>query len=107
MSRAEEVARFKHLTENVLPALARDGGWPIRLDHCFKRICLDYAFEDVWYKHLPKPAERYIEGEPLARALACAEELSREGEALLHARNHASLRYRGKLRRENTQTAQA
>ncbi len=92
----ERVARFKVLTEQTLPALAREGRWPIRLDHCFKRICLDHAFGDVWYKHLPRPAERHLGGEALGRALACAEELASEGRTLLRERDSASLRYRGK-----------
>lgn len=98
MSRAEEVARFKHLTENVLPALARDGGWPIRLDHCFKRICLDYAFGGVWYEHLHRPAERYLTGAALLRATQCAEDLLLRGPDLLRERNLESLGFRGKLK---------
>lgn len=93
-----QVQRFKHLTETSLPALAAEHHWPIRLDHCFKRICLDYAFEDVWYKHLQRPAERHLAGEPLLRAVACAEELLQQATDLLQIRNAASLRYRGKSR---------
>lgn len=91
-----QIAHFKRLTEEVLPALARQESWPIRLDHCFKRICLDYAFEDVWYQHLARPAERHITGVPLARAIACAEELIAAGLPALKTHNAASLRYRGK-----------
>ena len=97
MTHAQDIARFKHLTEAVLPALAREHRWPLRLDHCFKRVCLDYAFEDVWYNHLKRPAERHIGGEPLARALAAAEQIAAEGLPTLKAMNLASLRYRGKL----------
>ena len=99
-SSAEEaqVLRFKHLTETALPASAKQERWPIRLDHCFKRICLDHAFEDVWYHHLPRPAERHLQGASLARAVACAEQLLRGGLPLLDERNRASLGYRGKLR---------
>ena len=96
--RAAAIARFKHLTEVALPERARAERWPIRLDHCFKRICLDYAFGDVWYKHLRKPAERHLAGGPLQCALACAEALLAEGLPLLARRNTESLRYRGKLR---------
>lgn len=92
------IARFKQLTEAALPARAREARWPIRLDHCFKRICLDYAFGDVWYNHLPRPAERHLAGEPLQRAIQCAEDLLAGDRALLDQRNTESLRYRGKLR---------
>ncbi len=93
------VARWKQLTEHILPAHAREQHWPIRLDHCFKRICLDHAFGDVWYAHLPKPAERHLRGAPLARAVACAEALAAGDRPLLDRRNAESLRYRGKTPR--------
>ena len=97
-ARGEAVARFKHLTETVLPQLAREARWPLRLDHCFKRVCLDHAFQDVWYRHLKKPAEKHINGEALDRALRCAEEIAEEGRPLLDIRNRESLAYRGKLK---------
>lgn len=97
-SRAESIAEWKRLTEQVLPALARQHGWPLRLDHCFKRVCLDHAFGDVWYNHLKRPAERHLHGDALQRALGCARSLAEEGEPLLRLRNDESLRYRGKGR---------
>ncbi len=97
-ARNEAVAEWKRLTEDVLPRLAAEGRWPLRLDHCFKRVCLDYACNDVWYRHLQKPAERHITGEALQRALHCARSLAAEGEPLLRQRNEESLRYRGKAR---------
>ena len=56
------VQRFKYLTEVALPARAAAHRWSVRLDHCFKRICLDHAFADVWYTHLQRHAERQITG---------------------------------------------
>ena len=96
-ARVTAVARWKTLTEHTLPQLARLHRWPLRLDHCFKRVCLDHAFADVWYRHVRKPAERHIEPEALGRAIACAEEIVAEGEPLLRLRNRESLQYRGKL----------
>ncbi len=90
------LARYKDLTEQVLPAMAREQHWPVHFDHCFKRICLDFAFEDIWYRHLAKPAERHIAGPALQRALACAEEIAAGGVAVLQQRDAASLRVRGK-----------
>lgn len=95
-SREDQITEWKHLTEHVLPAFAKEHRWLLRLDHCFKRVTLDYAFQDVWYKHLQKPAERNIEGETLTRALACARDIAEQGEPLLRARNQESLAYRGK-----------
>ena len=97
--RAARIARFKQLTEVDLPARAQKERWPIRLDHCFKRICLDHAFGDVWYNHLARPAERHLEGQALGRALGCAEALLTGDRALLDERNNASLVYRGKWKK--------
>ncbi len=98
MTRDGQIRRLKQLTEELLPARAREFRWPIRLDHCFKRICFDAAFGDVWYRHLKRPAERHLTGEPLARALGCAEELFAGDASLLAERNRQSLAWRGKLR---------
>ena len=98
MTEPEQIARFKLLTEQSLPQRAREKRWPLRLDHCFKRVCLDYAFQDVWYRHLKRPAERHIAGEPLALALRCAEDLLADDGTLLRLRNEESLRWRGKPR---------
>ena len=103
--REAHVERFKQLTEVELPAKAREQRWPIRFDHCFKRICLDYAYGDVWYKHLKKPAEKNIDGDPLRHAIACAEEILAGGLTLLRERNNASLSYRGKLTKSAPATA--
>ncbi|MGI4756462.1 MAG: hypothetical protein ACRYGF_06390 [Janthinobacterium lividum] len=95
-SREAEVAEWKRLTEKVLPALAKQHRWPLQLDHCFKRVCLDFAFQDVWYRHVQKPAERHMGADALARAIGCALEIVHCGESLLRERNEESLRYRGK-----------
>lgn len=97
MDRPQQIARLKLLTETVLPARAKERSWPIRFDHCFKRICLDAGFKDVWYHHLPRPAEKHIAGDALAQSLRCAEDLARGDLALLEQRNRDSLRWRGKL----------
>ncbi len=97
-NRATQIAEWKRLTEQVLPALAAEHRWPLRLDHCFKRVCLDHTFGDVWYRHVKKPAELHIEGEALERALLCARELAEQGEPLLRERNDSSLRFRSKGR---------
>lgn len=90
------VARFKQLTEHTLPSRAKAERWPVRFDHCFKRICLDWAFGDVWYQHLARPAERHLRGAELERAVLCAEALLDGGLPVLQERDAASLRWRGK-----------
>lgn len=94
--REEMVGRWKELTEVRLPGLAREGRWPLRLDHCFKRVCLDWAHGGVWYEFCAKPAERHMSDEALGRAVQCAEEIVEGGLEMLRERNQASLRWRGK-----------
>jgi len=90
------LALFKQLTEDLLPARARVESWPIRFDHCFKRICLDAAFQDIWYRHLKKPAERHIEGDALVRATEAAGRILTEGRPALDHLNRLSLKYRNR-----------
>ena len=102
MSEAAEqhgIAHWKYLTEFALPQRAMEEHWPLRLDHCFKRVCLDYAFGGEWYRFIAKPAERHLHGEALLRAIQCALDILQQGKPLLEARNRQSLAYRGKLKR--------
>lgn len=97
-----KLSRWKHLTETLLPTRAQQLHWPIKLDHCFKRITLDHATNDIWYNHLPRPAERHLSGPTLDRALAAAESLLTGDQTLLDQLNQASLQHRGKLRPHHT-----
>jgi hypothetical protein len=92
------ISKFKALTEDVLPRIAREQKWPIRLDHCFKRICLDNAFGDVWHNHLQRPAERHLQEPELDRVIQIAEQIIAEGRPALQRLNRKSLQWRGKLR---------
>ena len=96
--RAKLVQRWKELTEIVLPERARAERWPLRLDHCFKRVCLDWAYGGVWYDFCAKPAERHMSDEALGGAVGCAEEIVRGGVEVLRERNRLSLQWRGKTR---------
>ena len=90
------IERFKELTEQELPELARREKWPVRFDHCFKRICLDNAVGDVWHKHVPRPAERHLREPELTRAIEFAEQIRAGGVAVLRELDRNSLRWRGK-----------
>ncbi|MEX8548156.1 MAG: hypothetical protein V5804_11195 [Mucilaginibacter sp.] len=43
------VNRYKQLLNEILPASFTK---PVRYNHCFNRIVLDWLFQDVWYHHL-------------------------------------------------------
>ena len=69
--------------------------WPIRLDHCFMRVCLDHAIGRRWDELVPRPAIRHLTDEQLARAIATAEAICQDP-ALLRPLNAASLRMRSR-----------
>lgn len=94
--RAALETRWLDLTRRVLPALAGERGWPVRLDHCFQRILLDNALGGRWYDHVARrPAYRYLPADALARAVALGEGCA-SGAADLPALNRRSLGWRGK-----------
>ena len=96
-SRAELEARWHELTRKALPAqAAADPDWPIRLDHCFMRVCLDAAIGARWDTVVQRPAIRHLTDEQLARAIHQAERIQAEP-ASLPALNRQSLRMRGKV----------
>lgn len=72
--------------------------WPIRLDHCFMRVCLDDAFGVRWDTVVRRPAVRHLSDDQLAHAVATARRIA-DDPALLAGLNDASLRMRGKAPR--------
>ncbi|HXH14780.1 MAG TPA: GCN5-related N-acetyltransferase [Sphingomonas sp.] len=72
--RSAAQARWLNLTRVLLPAVAVARGWPVQTDHCFQRIFLDAACEDVWYDHISiRPAYAHASPALLDRAIALAE----------------------------------
>ncbi len=89
------MARWLDLTRRQLPAMAAAHHWPIRLDHCFMRVCLDAAVGQPWYEVIRRPAVSYASADQLQRAVAVAEGILADP-ASLPLRNAESLRLRGK-----------
>jgi hypothetical protein len=84
------------LTRIRLPNRAIEARWPLRLDHCFQRVLLDYACGGVWYEHIVgRPAYANAPDEVLTRAISTGEALL-AGTADLSALNAQSLAWRGK-----------
>lgn len=95
--RARLQARWLQLTRAVLPGMAAAQRWPIRLDHCFMRVCLDAVVGQPWHEVVRRPALRNLSDTQLADAVEVAERIEREPDRLAPL-NQASLRGRGKLR---------
>lgn len=93
------VARWLTLTREVLPGMAAAHGWPIRLDHCFMRVCLDHAIGRRWDTVVARPAIRHLDPAQFSRAVACAEAIIADP-TLLPALNNASLAMRGHVTRK-------
>ena len=84
--------------------MAAAEGWPIRLDHCFMRVCLDAAFGRPWHEAVRRPAVRHMTEAELARAVSVAKRVAATP-ALLFELNAASLRLRGKAGRRRAAPA--
>ncbi len=97
--RGHLLARYRELVLRVLPQQAREGRWVVTADHCFGRIVLDHAVGGCWYDVLDRrrsPAFAQLDDEALARAVALAERMLREGDPLVRDLDAQSLRWRGK-----------
>ena len=81
------------LTRRILPSMAAAENWPIRLDHCFMRVCLDTAIGTRWDRVVRRPAIRHLSDAQLAHAVAVAERIAADP-ASLGPLNAASLRLR-------------
>ncbi len=93
MTRDQLAARWLDLTRRVLPGMAQAEGWPIRLDHCFMRVCLDHAIGQPWHQRVRRPAIRHLDDDELRRAVAVAERVAADP-AVLPGLNAQSLAWR-------------
>ena len=95
--RVQLVERYLHLTQNVMPEMARTqkSDWPVRNDHCFQRIVLDAISGGIWYDHISRPAYKHLNFDQAQRAVQLCEEII-SGNADLARLNLNSLSWRGK-----------
>jgi len=93
LTREQLAARWLDLTRRVLPGMARAEGWPIRLDHCFMRVCLDQALGQPWHERVRRPAIRHLGDDELRRAVVIAERIAADP-AVLPSLNAQSLAWR-------------
>ena len=92
------------LANEVFPAVAKTGDYPVRFNHCFLRIVYDNLLGARWQTVLHDPKERAGKGLPAYRRLDAGQLASaiEIGHAIIadpaHCRrlNDASLRWRGK-----------
>ena len=87
------VARWLDLTRKTLPSMAAAARWPIRFDHCFMRVCLDYAIGQPWHERVRRPAIRHLTDSQLRDAIAAAERIAADP-SVLPGLNDQSLAWR-------------
>lgn len=88
--------QYLDLVNRQLPRAALQRRYPVRANHCFARIILDNLFQDVWYRHLAKPAYKNMNGEQLRAAIALGQQYLQDPQSCFIA-NANSLRLRQKL----------
>ena len=93
MNRLKLNALWMMLVRETLPALARKHEWPISLDHCFMRVCLDNALGAPWPTIINRPAIKHLSDEQLLAAISVAQSLV-QTPVTLHALNDQSIRWR-------------
>ncbi|MFB6271848.1 MAG: GCN5-related N-acetyltransferase [Salinibacter sp.] len=92
-SRADDVRRLKTLAEEVLPEKAASGDYPVRFDHCFKRIAYDVAVGTQWDTEVAPPFYQHATPDQLRRAIAVLWEMIGDPDRAA-TYNQQSLRYR-------------
>lgn len=94
--RHDLIAEFKQLVNRQLPAIYTQ---PVRFNHCFNRIILDWLFKDCWYHHLDNNRTALSQlNEVQLRSAIQRMKAWLSDHSLLTNDNIASLKYRNKLK---------
>ena len=92
--RIEQVDKMKRLAETVLPEeAARDSRYPVRFDHCFKRIAYDVAVGARWDTEVQRPFYRHASDAQIRDAIETLNAM-RDDPARADELNRRSLQYR-------------
>jgi hypothetical protein len=89
--------KWLRLVKETLPNMAKGCQWPISLDHCFMRVCLDTAIGAPWHTVVRRPAIKNLSDEQLYKAICVAQTLV-DSPSLLHSLNQKSIRGRKALK---------
>ena len=92
---------YLHLTNEVLPSLAKQRKFPVRFNHCFQRIILDNLFGCCWYDVLDKnkgAAYKQLNKNQLEAAISLAKQIISQPDEYIQELNYNSLLWRGKLK---------
>lgn len=86
------IEQFNNLINNQLPFTFT---YPVRYNHCFARIILDWIFQDCWYHFLSRnrPAVAQLSAGQLQKAIVRMQIWIEQPQVLI-ADNKASLQFR-------------
>ncbi len=87
------VRTMERLAEDTLPAKAASGDYPVRFDHCFKRIAYDVAVGTKWDTDVTPPFCANATPAQLRRAIDVLRAMARDPDRA-HEYNRYSLRCR-------------
>lgn len=93
---------YLHLTNEMLPSLAKQRKFPVRFNHCFQRIILDNLFGCCWYDALDKSqgaAYKQLNKNQLETAISLAKQIISRPDEYIEELNNNSLHWRGKLKK--------
>jgi len=93
--RADKLQKqYLELINKVLPSIALKRNFPIKLNHCFGRTCLDQLFQGCWYEFLVVgkiPAYRQLDVDQLQQLVDIAQSLVDGDLEHIHLLNQQSL----------------
>ena len=50
-----------YLVNHALPTAAKQHNWPIRFNHCFRRVIYDNIVQGKWNDIVPTPGKDYLD----------------------------------------------
>jgi len=82
--------------EETFPFVAKRYGWPIRFNHCFRRVVYDTLCQDRWDKHVVPPAIDNMTPIQIIDCLTICKSIMQSPNCLIEL-NNLSLSYRTKI----------
>ena len=79
--------------EETFPFVAKRYGWPIRFNHCFRRVIYDTLCQDRWDKHIASPAIDNMTPIQIVDCLTICDSIMQSPDSLIEL-NNLSLSYR-------------
>ena len=101
------VSLLSRLCDDVLPDQAQDSGepWPVRFDHCFRRLAYDAACGREWTDAVDRPFTENAPYACLKRATDHAIQMRQRGRPYAERLQEKSLVWRGEMDPEEAETA--